>query len=125
MDHSAFQVLGIAGRCRNRGLPAARTGSSAGRHARPSVQISLFRGVGLHVDGREVALSGRKAQALIAYLVLTPGMKATREQLVGLLWSEAEDAKARASLRQLLHVLRVTFERAGVVGLSIDKLRVS
>jgi DNA-binding SARP family transcriptional activator len=93
--------------------------------ARPLVRVSLLAGLTLHVDGREVRLNNRKAKALIAYLMLTPRMTETRDRLVGLLWSEAEDAKARASLRQLLHTLRDVFDKVGLVGLSTDKTHVS
>ena len=89
------------------------------------MRIALLDGMALHIDDREVALSRRKAKALLAYLVLTPGMKETRDRLVGLLWSETEDAKGRASLRQLLHVLRDAFDKEGLVGLSADKVHVS
>jgi DNA-binding SARP family transcriptional activator len=93
--------------------------------AKPLVRVSLLDGLNLHVDGREVRLNNRKAKALIAYLMLTPRMTETRDHLVGLLWSEAEDAKARASLRQLLHSLRDVFDKEGLVGLSTDKTHVS
>jgi DNA-binding SARP family transcriptional activator len=89
------------------------------------LQISLLGGMALHVGDREVALSNRKARALIAYLAVTPGMRETRDRLVGLLWSETEDGKARASLRQLLHGLRDTLDKEGVSGLSADNLHVS
>jgi DNA-binding SARP family transcriptional activator len=103
-----------------------RLGARARAHrAKPLIRVSLLDGLTLRVDGREVALSSRKARALIAYLVLTPGMKETRDRLVGLLWSETEDAKARTSLRQLLHGLRETFDKEGVAGLSTDKFHVS
>jgi len=93
--------------------------------AKPLVRVSLLDGMSLHVDGREVRLNSRKAKALIAYLLLTPRMTETRDRLVGLLWSETEDAKARASLRQLLHSLRDAFDQEGLVGLSTDKTHVS
>lgn len=91
---------------------------------KPSVRVSLLDGFALHVEGREVHLNCCKGRALIAYLVLTPSMKETRDRLVGLLWSETEDAKARASLRQLLHNLRETFDREGLPGLFTDKVHV-
>ena len=91
----------------------------------PMLRISLLDGIALYVGNREVALNQRKARALIAYLALARGMRETRSRLVGLLWSETEDAKARASLRQLLHLLREIFDRGGIVGLSADKDLVS
>ena len=91
----------------------------------PSLHIALLDGLRFYVDGREVVLHGRKARALLAYLVLTPGMKETRDRLVGLFWSETENAKARASLRQLLHVVRETLDAAGFAGFACDKTHVS
>ena len=52
-------------------------------------------------------------------------MRETRERLVGLLWSETEDGKARASLRQLLHGLRDALDKEGVAALVTDNLHVS
>lgn len=49
---------------------------------------------------------GRKARAILAYLVLSPDRCATREQLAGLLWSDRGPDQARASLRQSLKELR-------------------
>jgi DNA-binding SARP family transcriptional activator len=93
----------------------------ARQRAGPLIRIAFFGGMALHSDGREMDLSSRKAMALIAYLVLTPGMKATRVQLVGLLWSDTEEAKARASLRQLIHLVRYAFEKEGLEGLTTDR----
>ena len=93
--------------------------------APPLLRISLLGGMALHIGDREIALNNRKARALIAYLAVTPGMRETRERLIGLLWSETEGGKARASLRQLLHALREALDKEGVGGLSTDHLHVS
>jgi TolB-like protein/Tfp pilus assembly protein PilF len=53
-------------------------------------------------DGREIALNGKRAQALLAILCLTPGESVEREQLSQLLWRGKFRAQARASLRQTL-----------------------
>ncbi|UPK39514.1 hypothetical protein IVB18_21195 [Bradyrhizobium sp. 186] len=55
---------------------------------------------------------------------MTDRHQETRERLVGLLWSESDEYKARASLRQVLHELRETFIEAGYDGLQIEKLLV-
>ncbi len=57
-------------------------------------------------DGLDVTPGGRKARALIAYLVLADGEAVTRDRLAGLLWSERGDDQARASLRQTLYEMR-------------------
>jgi len=49
--------------------------------------------------GAPVRLRSRKAAAVLAYLAIEEGGTETRERLVGLLWSESEEPKARASLR--------------------------
>jgi DNA-binding SARP family transcriptional activator len=126
MTPSVLQVRGFSDRPRDERVPRVRlVASGPARHAKALVRISLLDGMSLHVDGREVRLNSRKAKALIAYLLLTPHMTETRDRLVGLLWSETEDAKARASLRQLLHSLRDAFDQEGLVGLSTDKTHVS
>ena len=105
--------------------PPDRTLSVRLHHAPPLLRISLLGGMTLHIGDREISLSNRKARALIAYLAVTPGMRETRERLVGLLWSETEDGKARASLRQLLHGLRDALDKEGVAALVTDNLHVS
>jgi DNA-binding SARP family transcriptional activator len=125
-DHPLVQICGIAVRPPgDRGLSPRHAAYGRAHRIKQVLRISLLEGMVLRVGEREVVLTSRKAKALVAYLVLTPGMKETRDRLVGLLWSETEDAKARASLRQLLHVLRDTFDAAGLVGLSTDRDQVS
>ncbi|HVY15283.1 MAG TPA: BTAD domain-containing putative transcriptional regulator [Rhodopila sp.] len=75
--------------------------------------------------GRDVRLRSRKARALLAYLALTEGRQETRERLVGLLWSESEEAKARSSLRQVLHELSEDLEAAGFGGLERGRQRIA
>ena len=100
-------------------------GSQPAQHNNQQLQLSLFGGLALHVKDRRIDLPNRKAKTLIAYLALIPGMRATREHLVGLFWSETESYKARASLRQLLHILRDFFNREAIAGFSADKFEVS
>jgi DNA-binding SARP family transcriptional activator len=90
----------------------------------PSVRMRLLDDPALYIGDRELPLTSRKAKALVSYLVLAPGMRDSRERLAGLLWSESENEKARACLRQLLHYLRESFDAAGVEGLSTDKSHV-
>jgi DNA-binding SARP family transcriptional activator len=69
-----------------------------------------------------VRLRRRKAKAVLGYLLLSESGEESRERLVGLLWSESEEEKARASLRQVLHELREVLEGAGFAGFRADKL---
>jgi hypothetical protein len=111
MSHPTCQVWSAPDRVRVPGL-------------KPSVQVSLLNGFALHLEGRELYLNSRKARALLAYLVLTPGMKDTRNRLVGLLWGETAEAKARSSLRQVIHQLRETFVPEGLPAPIADKVHV-
>lgn len=47
-----------------------------------------------------VAVPSRPAQSLLAFLALTKGTAHRRERLAGLMWPDAEDDSAHASLRQ-------------------------
>ncbi|SDR59906.1 DNA-binding transcriptional activator of the SARP family [Rhizobiales bacterium GAS191] len=75
--------------------------------------------------GRDIKPKRRKSQALLAYLALCHGLSETRERLVGLLWSESDEAKAHGSLRQALHDVRQVFEEVGFSGLDTRKLSVA
>ena len=55
--------------------------------------------------GKPIAVSGKKAQALLTYLALKPGAQ-SREKLATLLWGDRMDEQARHSLRQALSSLR-------------------
>lgn len=62
----------------------------------------------------EVALPGRKAQALLAYLALSAGQWHGRDRLAGLLWSDRQEAQSRNSLRQALASIRHLGERLSI-----------
>ncbi|HEX8663192.1 MAG TPA: BTAD domain-containing putative transcriptional regulator [Beijerinckiaceae bacterium] len=83
--------------------------------------MSLLGGASLHFRGRRVELNNRKATALVGYLALAPEHRDTRERIVGLLWSETDEAKARATLRQVLRELRSIFEHCGYGGFSTER----
>ena len=74
----------------------------------------------LSIAAREVAVS-RKARALLAYAALSDASEETRERLVGLLWSESSEERARASLRQTLQEIRRGFAEMGFDGLRTEK----
>lgn len=63
-------------------------------------------------SGAPVPQIGRKAQALLAYLALAPGMPHGREKLTALLWGDRGEAQARSSLRQALSELRKALSEA-------------
>ena len=85
------------------------------------LRIETFGHFAVRYGDREVVLNGRKARALLGYLALAEACQETRERLVGLLWSETEEAKARASLRQTLYEIREAFQRVGFDKFDADK----
>src|SRR6185437_4504331 len=60
-----------------------------------------------------------------AHLSLSDNVQDTRERLVGLLWSESDEERARASLRQAVHDIKLAFDAAGFTGFRIDKQTLS
>lgn len=70
-------------------------------------RLVLLGGFRLHdAAGSPLALSARKAQALLSYVALQPGKRCSRDQLAALLWEESSPPRARQSLRQVLAELR-------------------
>jgi len=88
---------------------------------RPRLRIETFGQFTIRHGDREVVLNGRKARALLGYLALGESGQETRERLVGLLWSETEEGKARASLRQTLYEIREAFQAVGFDKFEADK----
>jgi len=71
------------------------------------LDLKLLGGFEARLDsGRKIALPTRKAEALLAYLALAQGKPRSRDQLVGLLWSDRGESQAKGSLRQALTSLR-------------------
>ena len=63
----------------------------------------------------------KKNLALLIYLARSPKRVRTREHLIGLLWGEKPEEKARHSLNEALHVLRLS---AGDDGFESDTAQV-
>ena len=70
------------------------------------LDLVLFGGFRATVGARHLVLPLRKAQALLAFLALSPAQRQTRERLAALLWADAPDEHARNSLRQTLFAIR-------------------
>lgn len=99
-----------------------------GIHEAPAsgqLTLRLLGDFAAEIDGREISLATRKAKALTAYLALSDNIQDTRERLVGLLWSESDEEHARASLRQAVHDIKLTFDGAGFAGFRVDKQTLS
>src|ERR1700716_3198062 len=80
------------------------------------LSVSLVGRPSIMFGGRLVELRTQKASAVLSYLALTEAKHESRERLGGLLWSRADEEKARASLRQVVRELRTAFEGAGYGG---------
>lgn len=98
----------------------ARRGMSR-QTAGAQLEISTTGAFSLALSGTPVDVVGHKAKAVLGYLAVGEQAAETRERLVGLFWSEASEANARASLRQVLHEVRSVFQTAGFDGLHADK----
>jgi DNA-binding SARP family transcriptional activator/pimeloyl-ACP methyl ester carboxylesterase len=71
------------------------------------LSIRLFGGFHAELDsGRPLGIRRKKAQALLAYLAVRPGLARSRDSLAALLWSGTTDQHARHNLRQTLFALR-------------------
>ena len=92
----------------------------------PILELRLFGGFLMEdAAGRPVDVTLRKAQALIAFLAMAPGQRATREQLAVLLWGDSVQQRARQSLRQVLLTLSRGLAACGAPVLDIDSQRIS
>lgn len=87
--------------------------------------IQTIGGLSFRVGDRETGPITRKSRALVGYLAVSETGEESRDRLVGLFWSESDEEKARASLRQSLYELREAFNAIGFDGLSTGRLRVS
>jgi DNA-binding SARP family transcriptional activator len=71
------------------------------------LRLSLLGGFEARVDdGHPIVFPRRKAQALLAYLVLNPGRTHPRAKVASLLWSDIAEEAARTNLRQTLGAIR-------------------
>src|SRR5215472_18833327 len=71
--------------------------------------LSVFGNMSIAFRGNDLKITNRKSSGLLALLALSDNVRETRERLIGILWSESEERKARASLRQALAELRQIF----------------
>ncbi|MEM7069026.1 MAG: BTAD domain-containing putative transcriptional regulator [Pseudomonadota bacterium] len=87
-----------------------------------TLSVSVLGGFSITDQSKTlIPIANKKACALLAYLLFKPDGAETRERIAGLLWSERSEEQARASLRQSLKQLRVTFDKIGFDGLSAHR----
>src|SRR6059058_5689187 len=74
----------------------------------PSLALHCLGPPSVRVDGREAPpdVLWRKHVALLTYLALSPDGTRSRSHLLGLLWPESPDDKARRSLNEAVRRLR-------------------
>ncbi len=83
----------------------------------PNLELITFGAPAIRVDGHEPPsdVAWRKHIALLCYLALSPNRTRTRAQLIGVLWPETTDQRARHSLNEAVRRLRA--------GLGADRLK--
>ena len=92
----------------------------------PVLHIRLFGSFCVaDASGRPIPLSGRRARAILAYLVLDPRHTATRDKLCGLFWADRSEAQARSSLRQCLLEVRTALGPAADTVLATSRTEIA
>ena len=82
----------------------------------PALRLSFLGEVRLTgPDGAEVRLPTRKALLLLALLAAAPDGKLSRDRATNLLWSNRQEAQARASLRQTIFLLHQHLPSSGLI----------
>ncbi|MGD8585521.1 MAG: hypothetical protein PVJ75_09235, partial [Chloroflexota bacterium] len=76
------------------------------------IEITTFGGFQLTVDGREISLTNRKAQALLIYLASHSDQQHERAILADLFWPELPEASGLNNLSKALGQLRKAFKKA-------------
>jgi DNA-binding SARP family transcriptional activator/TolB-like protein len=89
---------------------------------RQVLMINLLGTFEVRLGDTAVVLANRKCRALLSLLALADKGRETRDRLVGMLWSESEQERAHASLRQALYQLRAALKAAGNEDLIAEKL---
>lgn len=82
------------------------------------IALALLGGFRAQLDGTAITMPTRKAQALLAYLALTPGQTHPRDKLAALLWGSLRESQARGSLRQALTTVRRVLGDSGALQLA-------
>ena len=78
----------------------------------PMLRIQLFGQLSLTCDDSPLPLTSARLQSLLAYLLLHRSTPQARSHLAFVLWPDSSEARARSSLRFLLHQLRHTLPDA-------------
>jgi hypothetical protein len=85
------------------------------------LHLTLLGGFEIRLgDGQALTVARKKAQALLAYLVVQPGESHLRDKLAALLWGGCSDQRARHTLRQALLTLKQGLPQGDPEALLID-----
>ncbi|MCP4767798.1 MAG: tetratricopeptide repeat protein [Gammaproteobacteria bacterium] len=76
-------------------------------------------------SGERISLSMRKAEMLLAFLALAPGIRHPRERLINLLWGDRGEEQARNSLRQCLSAIKKSLGDVADLVMQVDRTSVS
>ncbi|MDJ0778075.1 MAG: BTAD domain-containing putative transcriptional regulator [Gammaproteobacteria bacterium] len=91
-----------------------------------ALQLKLLGQFECSLSGDDrIPLSTRKAEVLLAFLALAPGLRHPRERLVNLLWSDRGEEQARNSLRQALSAMKKALGDSADLILQVDRNTVS
>ncbi len=102
-------------------MPDGQTPSDAKAAPAALLRLRLFGSFEAVLNGEPLRLRGRKSQALLACLAIASRTGETRGRLASLLWSESDDDRARATLRQSLSELKSVLAQAGYSGLQAER----
>lgn len=72
-----------------------------------TIKVNLFNIPTVYLNDKKISFPLRKAEALFYYLIVNN--KATRDELVGLLWADFNEKKAKKNLRNTMYKIRKTF----------------
>lgn len=111
-DYGELQDVGrlraYAKTYRRGGRESWALGKRLARKLSPTLEVNDLGRTSLVIGPREVRLSEmrRKPAALLMFLVTRPGLTATREQTIDLLWPDSDPGSAANNLNQSLYFLR-------------------
>lgn len=82
-----------------------------------SFTLRTLGGAGLVItETDELCLGPGKPLAVLTYLALTPGRRASRDTLLDLCWADVDPERGRPALRQVLFHIRRVLGEAAIVG---------
>ncbi len=89
------------------------------------LEVHLIGTFTLRFGHQMLKIPSRKARALIGFLALSDSGEESRDRIVGMFWSESDQVKARASLRQVTREIRKAFDAMNLSGFHSNKQTVA